>query len=72
MDAEARIFVLVEVRAVEVNEAMLVGGEVRGDPVEDHAETLLMQLIDDYMRSCGVPKREVGAKNPVTWYPQDG
>ena len=38
MHAEARIFVLVEVRAVEVNEAVLVGGEVRRRPVEDHAE----------------------------------
>ena len=24
-----------------------------------------------YMKSCGVPKREVGAKNPVDWYPHE-
>src|SRR5207247_2527118 len=38
--------VLVEVRAVEIAEAMLVAGEVGRHPVEDDADSLLMQVVD--------------------------
>ncbi len=46
MKALARIGVLVEVRAVEVGEAVLVGGEVRGHPVENDADAVLVQVVD--------------------------
>ena len=42
----AGIRVLVQMRSVEVRQAVLVGGEVRRHPVEDHAETALMQMVD--------------------------
>ena len=48
-----RIRVLVQVRAVEVREAVLVGGEVGGHPVEDHAETLLVQMVDQEHQVLG-------------------
>ena len=47
VEALARIGVLVEVRAVEVGEAVLVGREVRRHPVEDHADAALVQVIDE-------------------------
>ena len=33
-------------RAIEIAERILVGREVRGDPVDDHADAGLMQPID--------------------------
>ena len=39
MLAEPGVGVLVEVGAVEVAQAVHVVGEVRGDPVEDHADS---------------------------------
>ena len=41
--AQPRVFVFVEVGAVEVAQAVQVVREVRGDPVEDHAEAVLVQ-----------------------------
>ena len=38
---------LVQMRAVEIAQAMLVGGEVRRHPVEDHADAVLVQLVDE-------------------------
>ena len=40
------ILVLEEVRAVEEGEAMRIVREVRGGPIEDHADAPLMQVID--------------------------
>ena len=42
----ARVGVLVEVGAVEVAQAVLVVGEVGGDPVEDHADAAAVQGVD--------------------------
>ncbi|MCY1224032.1 hypothetical protein D9M72_361740 [compost metagenome] len=47
MKALARIGVLVQVRAVEVPEPVLVGWKVRRHPVEQHADALLVQVIDE-------------------------
>ena len=47
MESLARVGVLVEVRAVEVREPVLVGREVRGDPVEDHADAAAVQVLDE-------------------------
>ena len=41
-----RVGVLVEVRAVEEAEAVRVGGEVRGDPVEDDADPAAVERVD--------------------------
>ena len=46
MESLARVGVLVQMRAVEVGEAMGVGREVRWNPVEDHADAVLVQVID--------------------------
>ena len=62
VEALPRVGVLVQVRAVEVGQAVLVGREVRRHPVEDHADAVLVQVSTRYMKSCGVPKRLVGAK----------
>ena len=65
--AAAGIVVLVERRAVEARERPVVAREVRGHPVEDHADAALVQRVDERAESSGVPKRDVGAKKPVTW-----
>ena len=46
MEALARVGVLVEVRAVEVGEAVRVGREVRRHPVENDADAVLVQVVD--------------------------
>ena len=76
-----RIGVLVQVRAVEVAEAVLVGGEVRRHPVEDDADAVLVQVVDQVhevlrravaarrgedSRSSGSPRsRRTGAPSPA-------
>ena len=59
----ARIGVLVEVRAVEVAQAVLVAGEVRRHPVEDHADPVLVQVVDEIhevlRRAVARARREV-------------
>ena len=47
MEPLARVGVLVQVRAIEVRQAVLVGREVRGHPVEDHADAALVQVVDE-------------------------
>ena len=42
--AEPRVLVLVEVGPVEVAQPVQVAREVGGDPVEDHAEAVLVQV----------------------------
>src|SRR5574341_1109586 len=46
MQALAVISVLIEVCAIEEAQAVLVSGKVRRDPVEDHANAVLMQIIN--------------------------
>ena len=47
MRAAARVLVLVQRRAVEPRERPLVAREVRGHPVEDHADLLPVELVDE-------------------------
>jgi len=68
----AGVGVLVQVGAVEEAEAVLVGGEVAGHQSRMTAMPCLCRVSIRYIRSCGVPYRLVGAKYPVTWYPQTG
>ena len=49
--AFARIGVLVERAAVEMRQAVRVGGEMRGHPVEDHAEPRRVRAIDEARES---------------------
>ena len=44
--AALRVGVLVERGAVEAGQRPLVGGEVTGHPVEDHADAGLVQSVD--------------------------
>ena len=47
VEALARVGVLVQVRAVEVMQPVRVGREMRWHPVEDHADALRVQVIDE-------------------------
>src|SRR5262245_25983067 len=47
LEAEARIGVLVEMRAVELAEAVRVGREMPGDPVEQEADAALVAAVDE-------------------------
>jgi hypothetical protein len=38
-----------KLRAVEVSQPVLVAGEVRRDPVENHADALLVQVVDQVL-----------------------
>src|SRR5262249_54522292 len=47
MKSLTRIGVFVEMRTVEKRQAMRVRWEMRRDPVQDHADAALMQVIDE-------------------------
>ena len=51
--AAARVGVLVERGAVEARERELVAREVRGHPVEDHAEAVAVQAVDELAEVVG-------------------
>ena len=54
-----RIRMLEEMRAVEITQAMLVVGKMRRHPIENHANALLMKIIDQVHQVLGraVPAR---------------
>ena len=47
MEALARVGMLVERGAVEPGEAVRVGGEVAGHPVQQHTDPFLMAAVDE-------------------------
>jgi hypothetical protein len=51
--AQARVGVLVERRAVEAAERVVVLGEVRRHPVEDHAHAVAVQRVDEEAEVVG-------------------
>src|SRR5262249_49911777 len=53
MKSLARIRVLVEVRAVEKAQSVLVGGKVRWHPIENHADASGVQMIDEVHKVLG-------------------
>ena len=57
--AALRVGVLVERRAVEHRQRPLVGGEVAGHPVEDHADPGLVQPVDEQPEAVGVAEARV-------------
>src|SRR6266498_5375133 len=54
MRAAARVLVLVERGAVEARECPLVAREMGGHPVEDDADSLLVQLVDERPEVVGI------------------
>src|SRR5690242_11281167 len=46
LHALARIGMLVQMRTIKVSEAMFIRWKMRRHPIENHADALLMQLID--------------------------
>ena len=54
--------VLVERGAVEAGQRPLVGGEVPGDPVEDHADAGLVEPVDEALEPVGVAEARVGGE----------
>src|SRR5881398_1276634 len=46
MDPLARVGVLVQMGAIEEPEPVLVGGKVRGHPVQDDPDPVLVQVVD--------------------------
>ena len=57
--AALRVGVLVERGAVEARQRPLVGGEVAGHPVEDHADAGLVQPVDEQPEAVGVAEPRV-------------
>ena len=53
MKALARIGMLVQMSSVEIDQPVRIGGEVRGNPVENHADALLVQVIDEVHEVLG-------------------
>ena len=64
MFAEQRIRVFVQRGPIEPSQRPLVLGEVRGDPVDDHADSGVVQPVDQEPEVIRVPvpgrRREVG------------
>src|SRR5262245_14226944 len=56
MEPLSRVSVFKKVRAVKVAQTMLVGGKVRRHPIENHANAMLMKLIDEVHE---IPRRTV-------------
>ncbi len=63
MLAQARVCMLVKVRAVEIRQAMGIGGKVRRHPIQDHADPVLVAVIDEIhevlRRAVAAGRREV-------------
>ena len=72
MESLARVGVFIKVCAVEVSESVRVGGEVRGHPVENHSDAVLVQVVDQVheilRRAVAGSRREVsgGLVSPGT------
>src|SRR5205823_4561620 len=64
MQALAVISMLIEVRAIKEAQAVLVGGKMRRDPVEDHADIMLMQIINKIHKVSWCPVALRGGKVP--------
>ncbi len=66
MLAQARILVLVKVRAVEKRQAVGVGREMRRYPVQDHADPVLVQVIHEvheiFRRAVPAGGREIARR----------
>ena len=61
-----RILVLVQRRAVEAREAVLVLRKMAGHPVEDDADAGLVAGVDEQLEVLRRAEAAVGAKNPST------
>ncbi len=73
--ALARVGVLVEVGAVEEAQAVLVGGKVRGHPVQDHADAVLVQGVDEVheiLRRAVVARRRKVSRDLVSPGAEEG
>ena len=53
MSALARVGVFEEVSAVELRQAIGVAREMRGSPIEKHAEAGLMAAVDEFLKIAG-------------------
>jgi hypothetical protein len=62
MLALARVGVLVERGAVEKRQAVRVFGEMRGHPIDNHADAGLVAGVDEVHEIVGRAEAEVGAK----------
>src|SRR5262249_17486980 len=53
------IGMLIEMRTIEVAQAMLIGGKMRRHPVQDHTDTLLVQIVNEVhkIRRCPIAPR---------------
>ena len=67
----SRVGVFEERRAVELREAMRIFGKCPGTQSRSTPIPLAWHASMKALNSSGVPNRLVGAKKPMTWYPQD-
>jgi hypothetical protein len=58
----AAIGMFKQIRTVKKAQTMRVVGKMRRHPIENYANSRWCNLSTRYMKSCGLPKREVGAK----------
>src|SRR5205823_9729594 len=49
----ARVRMLVEMRAIEIREPMLIRRKMRRDPIQDNTDTVLMQHVDEVHQILG-------------------
>ena len=62
--AAARVGMLVEGRAVEAGEPVLVGWEMGGHPVEDYAEPGLVRAVDEALEALRIAVAAGGGEKP--------
>ena len=62
MLAEPRVFVLIKVSAVEESQAVNIAGKVRGDPIEDHADVVAVEFVDEIGEIIGRSKSGRGSE----------
>src|SRR5208283_2451799 len=53
LKSRARIEMLIERGAIEAAEAESIGGEMRGNPIEDHTDAAIVQRIDQVAKIVG-------------------
>ena len=65
--AAARVVVLVEGSAVEARQRPLVTRKVRRDPVEDHADAVAVQALDERLQVVGLAEARARREVAGTW-----
>ncbi len=76
MDPFARIFVFIKRRPIEAVEGKIVGGKMGGHPIENHANAVLVQMIDEKLEigrpsHSGLSPQKIRSPDSPTTHPED-